>query len=104
MSGLQPLISELKKINLSQDENKIMALVEPLLKNYITKPDTWFDDRFYEVDVEQGFGSHLIYENLDHTLAVIVTSWPSGRETPPHDHGTWAVIGCVKGTETNVLW
>ncbi|MCX7124888.1 MAG: cupin, partial [Gammaproteobacteria bacterium] len=29
---------------------------------------------------------------------------PHGRETPPHDHDTWAVIGCVKGTENNIFW
>ena len=104
MTRLQPLITQLKKIDLSQDEHHIIACVKPLVKHYITQPDLWLEDRFYDVDLEQGFGSHLIYENTDHTLAVIVTSWPSRRETPPHDHGTWAVIGCVIGAETNVLW
>ena len=57
-----------------------------------------------EVDEAQGFGSHLIAENRDHTLAVIITSWITNRETPPHDHDTWAVIGCVKGSENNIFW
>ncbi len=104
MSGLQPLIQSLRQIDLKQDEEKILNQVSLLVKKFITQPDSWFDDRFYQVDEEQGFGSHLIYENPDHTLAVIVTSWPMGRETPPHDHDTWAVIGCVKGLEKNTLW
>lgn len=104
MSGLHPLIQSLRQIDLKQTEEKILNQVSLLVKKCITQPDSWFDDRFYQVDEEQGFGSHLIYENPDHTLAIIVTSWPMGRETPPHDHDTWAVIGCVKGIEKNILW
>lgn len=102
--SLQQLIDDLRKIDLSQDEEKIINAVKPLVQDAIQNHDTWFDDRFYDVDHEQGFGSHLIAENEDHTLAVIISSWPEGRETPPHDHDTWAVIGCVKGTEKNILW
>jgi predicted metal-dependent enzyme (double-stranded beta helix superfamily) len=104
MKELQPLIHALRQINLMQPEAAILNAITPLVKQTISQPDEWFDNRFYEIDEEQGFGSHLIYENPDHTLAVIVTSWPMGRETPPHDHDTWAVIGCVKGIEKNILW
>lgn len=104
MSSLQALIDSLRQIDLTQPEESIINQVSPLLKKAITHHDNWFEDRFFEVDEEQGFGSHLIAENEDHTLAVIITSWPHGRETPPHDHDTWAVIGCVKGTENNIFW
>lgn len=99
-----PFIQTLKKINLSQPENNIISHVRPILRDFILRADDWFHDKFYEVDEEQGFGSHLLYENPDHTLAVILTAWPSARETPPHDHDTWAVIGCVKGSENNIFW
>lgn len=36
------------------------------------------------------------------TLYVSVA--PPGLETPPHDHGTWAVIAGVRGTEANVFY
>lgn len=85
MNSLQDLIKSLRTINLKQDENHILNTVSAAVKKLISQPDTWFDNRFYEIDEEQGFGSHLIYQNPDHTLAVIVTSWPSKRETPPHD-------------------
>lgn len=104
MSGLKPLVDALRQINLAQEEEHIINQVKPLVSHFISQSETWFEDRFFEVDQEQGFGSHLIAENEDHTLAVIITSWPMGRETPPHDHDTWAVIGCVKGTEKNILW
>ena len=98
------LISTLQKINLAQPESNIIDQVTPLVKQVILQPKNWMEDRFYEIDEAQGFGSHLIYENADHTLAVIITSWLPHRETPPHDHDTWAVIGCVKGAEQNTLW
>ncbi|MDP1574454.1 MAG: cysteine dioxygenase family protein [Coxiellaceae bacterium] len=104
MSPLQTLIDALQQIDLSQNEETIIEQVKPLLHQTITQADAWFEDRFYEVDQEQGFGSHLIAENEDHSLAVIITSWLQDRETPPHDHDTWAVIGCVKGIEKNTLW
>src|SRR5437868_5831569 len=102
--SLQPLINSLRQINLSDHEELIIPKVSALIQKYISHPETWFEDRFYNVDMDQGFGSHLVAENPDHTLAVIITSWPHGRETPPHDNDTWAVIGCVYGTENNIFW
>lgn len=102
--SLKALFQELQSIDIAQPENKILNAVTPVVKKYITNADHWFEDRFYKIDETQGFGSHLIAQNADHTLAVIITSWPSHRETPPHDHDTWAVIGCVKGVEKNTLW
>lgn len=102
--SLQPLIQSLRQINLNDHEDLIIQKVSQLVQHTISHPETWFENRFYNVDIEQGFGSHLIAENPDHTLAVIITSWPHGRETPPHDHDTWAVIGCVHGTENNIFW
>lgn len=102
--SLQALIDALRNIDLAQEEAKIINAVKPLVKTAIDNHDAWFEERFYQVDETQGFGSHLIAENDDHTLAVIITSWPKGRETPPHDHDTWAVIGAIKGVEQNTLW
>ena len=101
---LQSLVNELRAIDLTQAESTIFSHITPIMKKYITHADHWFEDRFYKIDEAQGFGSHLIAENPDHTLAVIITSWPSYRETPPHDHDTWAVIGSIKGVEKNTLW
>lgn len=55
-------------------------------------------------DAEQGNGLHLLHEEPDHSLAVFVISWLPGRGVPPHDHGTWAIVAGMVGTETNVFW
>ena len=31
-------------------------------------------------------------------------SWLPNRGTPPHDHGTWAVVAGVLGPEWNTFW
>ena len=37
-------------------------------------------------------------------LALLKVCFPSGRRTPPHDHGTWAAILVLSGEEKNTLY
>ena len=37
-------------------------------------------------------------------LTLLKVSFPNGRRTPPHDHGTWATILLMSGTEKNTLY
>ena len=49
-------------------------------------------------------GSNVIYrlsEDPDHRFALYVSTGKTGRETPAHDHTTWAVIVGIKGKEHN---
>lgn len=51
--------------------------------------------------------SSVIYrmsEDPDHRFAIYMSTTRSGRETPPHDHTTWACIVGVKGKEHNTLY
>jgi predicted metal-dependent enzyme (double-stranded beta helix superfamily) len=38
------------------------------------------------------------------TLSLLKVSFPNGRRTPPHDHGTWATILVFSGEERNTLY
>ncbi|MDH3451547.1 MAG: cysteine dioxygenase family protein, partial [Gammaproteobacteria bacterium] len=64
----------------------------------------WLQPKHYETDSEQGFGVHLLHEEPDHTMAVFLVAWLPGRGTPPHDHGTWAVVAGVEGVERNIRY
>lgn len=64
----------------------------------------WVTPRHREIDAEQGFGSHLVFEEGNHDLALFVVSWAPGRGAPPHDHGTWGVVCGMTGFETNTTW
>ena len=37
-------------------------------------------------------------------LTLLKVSFPNGRRTPPHDHGTWATILLMSGSEKNTLY
>ena len=37
-------------------------------------------------------------------LTMLKVCFPCGRRTPPHDHGTWAVILVLSGQEKNTLY
>lgn len=37
-------------------------------------------------------------------LTLLKVCFPSGRRTPPHDHGTWATILLLSGEERNTLY
>jgi predicted metal-dependent enzyme (double-stranded beta helix superfamily) len=37
-------------------------------------------------------------------LTLLKVCFPSGRRTPPHDHGTWAMILLLSGREKNTLY
>ncbi len=48
--------------------------------------------------------SNMIYrlsEDPDHRFALYMSTGKTGKETPPHDHTTWAVIVGLKGKEHN---
>ena len=39
-----------------------------------------------------------------HDLTLLKACFPSGRRTPPHDHGTWVAILLLSGEERNTLY
>ena len=101
---LDRYVEDLRRIaRETDDEDEIIGRVGPLARRVAIEKD-WLDPSHYQADPEQGFGVHLLHEEPDHSLAVFVVSWLPGRGTPPHDHGTWAVVAGVEGAEHNVRY
>jgi predicted metal-dependent enzyme (double-stranded beta helix superfamily) len=102
--SLQDYCADLRAISAqTSNEDEILRRVGPLAQRFVADR-SWLESRHYETDAEQGFGVHLLHEEPDHSLAVLVLSWLPGRGTPPHDHGTWAVVAGVEGVERNVRY
>jgi len=99
--SLQQYIEDLRQIVAdTDDENEIFERLAPLAGKLVAEP-SWLQSKHYESDSEQGFGVHLLHEESDHSLTILVVNWLPGRGTPPHDHGTWAVVAGIEGVEHN---
>ena len=77
-----------------------LARVRPLAVR-LAAERTWLRPEHYRTDPDQGFLLHLLHEEPNHDLAVMALAWLPGRGTPPHDHGTWAIVVGVDGEERN---
>jgi len=100
--SIPQLVEDLKAIHArAKDEHEVIKLVRPLARRAALAKDSWLKPEMFQADAEQGFGFHLLHEEPDHSLAVFAVSWLPGRGTPPHDHGTWAVVAGVDGPELN---
>jgi predicted metal-dependent enzyme (double-stranded beta helix superfamily) len=86
-----------------QDPRVITTHIRPIMRRLALAKE-WLQPHHYECDGEQGFGVHLLHEELDHTLAIFAIAWLPGRGAPPHNHGTWAVVAGVDGPEKNTFW
>ena len=101
---LEEFVAELRRTRSEcKDEREMLSRVRRLAPK-LALSEGWLQREHYEADAEQGFGIHVLHEEPDHTLAVFAVSWLPARGTPPHDHGTWAVIVGVDGAERNVFW
>ena len=102
--SLSQYVEDLRRITReSDDEDQILAEVGPLARRFALD-GAWLKDAYYQANPEQGFGVHLLHEEPDHSLAVFAVSWLPGRGTPPHDHGTWAVVCGIEGIERNIRY
>ena len=100
--SIAQLVEDLKQICAqAKDEREILNRVRPLARRAALGKDSWLKPHMYEADPEQGFGVHMLHEEPDHTLAIFALSWLPNRGTPPHDHGTWALVAGVDGPEMN---
>jgi predicted metal-dependent enzyme (double-stranded beta helix superfamily) len=103
--GIARLVADLRRIRAQcASEHDLIAQVRPLARAAALASDQWLVSAMREPDPDQGFGVFPLHEEPDHTLAVFAFSWKPGGGTPPHDHGTWAVIAGVEGPETNTFW
>jgi predicted metal-dependent enzyme (double-stranded beta helix superfamily) len=85
--SLDQYVADLRQIAAeTADEDEILRRVGPLAQRFVADR-SWLQPKHYEADTEQGFGVHLLHEG-----------------TPPHDHGTWAVVAGVDGVERNVRY
>ena len=103
--GIATLVHELRAARAaSRDERELLVRVTTLARRAAAHRREWLRPEMCIPDEAQGFGICVLHEEGDHDLAVFVASWLPNRGTPPHDHGTWAVVVGLEGVERNTFW
>ena len=103
--SIQDLVGDLRRITSeTTNEHEILSRVRPIARRAALSRDSWLEKRFYSASPEQGFGLHMLHEEPDHSLAIFAVSWLPNRGAPAHNHGTWAVVVGVDGSEKNVFF
>ncbi|MBM3489963.1 MAG: cysteine dioxygenase [Alphaproteobacteria bacterium] len=67
----------------------------------LTADRSLFPPEHFPLNPDGGNVAYRLSEDADHRFALYVSTGKTGRETPPHDHTTWAVIVGIKGKEHN---
>lgn len=102
--SLNDYVRDVRRISKSAtDEDDIFRHVGPLAQR-LAKDKSWLNQDLYRSSEAQGYLAHLLHEENDHTLAIFAVNWLPWRGSPPHDHGTWAVVVGVDGYERNVRY
>lgn len=97
--SLDQYIADLRQIVAEEKENSVITdKIKPLAERITAEPG-WFKEQYREVDEEQGFGLHLLFEEDNHDLAVFVIAWAPGKGLAAHNHKTWAVVSGIEGQE-----
>lgn len=86
-----------------KDQRKIVAAVEPLVKELINGDLQWLKAEHWQLPagktgVAAGYGQYCLYRR-GNELSVIVFCWAPGQGTPIHDHLSWGVLGFIDGCE-----
>ncbi len=92
-------ISDIREVVYQETEDaKIVERIKPLAKR-LAADKKWFKNDFREINIEQGFGIHLLHEEDNHDLAVFVIAWAPNKGLEAHNHNTWAVVAGIEGQE-----
>ena len=104
VKGLVADLRELKRQAL--DDDAMIREVPDLAKRLVLMKHNWLRSHMCVPNdgPDASAAIHRLHEEPDHSLGIFVVTWLPGDETPPHDHGTWAVIAGLDGHETNYWW
>jgi predicted metal-dependent enzyme (double-stranded beta helix superfamily) len=102
---VRELVLDLRDLVRGGHDDRAMAKAVPdLAKRLVLMKHNWLRPYMCVAGAANAAGIHALHEEADHSLAIFVVTWLPGDETPPHDHGTWAVIAGIDGHETNHWW
>ena len=73
----------------------VLALAPKMLE-LIDQAATFLEPQHYRSD-PHGYARNLIRDDPDQGLSLYALVWRPGQWTPVHDHGSWGVVGVLRG-------
>ena len=70
--------------------------IAPLMQQLVSGPKDFLKPEHFQFDPEH-YARNEIYVAPDESLSLYALVWRPGQWTPVHDHGSWGVVGVVRG-------
>lgn len=76
--------------------SEIVRALAPVMQDLLAgKRDFLRPEHF--IGADDGYSRNAVYICPENTMSLFSMVWRPGQWTPVHDHGTWGVVGVVKG-------
>jgi len=86
----------------SGDEQQVLSEVSQAMRTLVADDD-WLPERFAQPDPVY-YRQYLLHGDPADRFCVVSFVWGPGQRTPIHDHGTWGVIGMLRGAEVTTAF
>ncbi len=73
-----------------------VAAIAPLMHGLLAHADGFLAPQHLRADPDH-YARNAIYVAPDHSLSLYALVWTPGQWTPVHDHGSWGVVGVLRG-------
>lgn len=96
------VVTMTRLVNADHDEATIIRETSALLKKLITTDDLLPD--FCTQPHPKHYQQYLLHADPLERFSVVSLVWGPQQKTPVHDHGTWGVIGMLRGEERSLSY
>lgn len=90
-------------INDVEDEYIKLPEIRRLVRKLILN-SYWVSSQRFDSNPKNGISVSLLYEELGFPFTVQTVKFFPGAMSTIHTHGTWGVVGILKGQEKNTFW
>jgi predicted metal-dependent enzyme (double-stranded beta helix superfamily) len=104
--SVKRLVEDLRDLKArGEPEPVVLEAARDYVKRLVMMKHNWLRSSMTQAaEMPSEPGVYVLNEEPDHSLFVLVVTWPPGEETRPHDHATWSVIAGLQGYETQHRW
>lgn len=73
-----------------------VAAIAPLMHELLQDADSFLAPQHLRADLAH-YARNAIHVSADQSLSLYALVWTPGQWTPVHDHGSWGVVGVLRG-------